>query len=116
MISLNDFNNIIFHNNKNNSHVEEDKETKAMISLWRAVITQALQDAGSDSRKFYSIIERRKSRQWLKGKSRSFFEICALADMNPEYVINQAQLAIRRNCKWRNDLKDGVLLNKLQKV
>ena len=98
------FNKIDFHNlieNQKYYNEEENKEFKAMRALWRAVITQALMDAASSSKKRYYIAERAKARAWLKGNTEDFIEVCELADLDPEYVKTQAKIAISRNCKWR---------------
>ena len=61
-----------FHNlieNQRYYYEEENKEINAMRSLWRAVITQALMDAASSSKKKYYIADKARARAWLKGYS-----------------------------------------------
>ena len=108
MKNISNLNNFNFHNaveNQRYYNEEENKELLGMRSLWRAVITQALMDAASSSKKAYYIAEKAKARAWLKGDSDDFKEVCYLADMDPEYVKTQAKLAIARGCKWRNDFR-----------
>jgi len=108
MAFLSAYNSFIFHNYIENQYCyneEDNQEIKGMRALWRAVITQALMDAASESKKPFCLVERMKARVWLRGKTDDFLEVCHLADMDPEYVRNQAKLAIGRNCKWRNDMK-----------
>lgn len=73
------------------------------IALWRAVITQALMDAGSHSAKPDHRRDRREAIAWLSGGSEDFCEVCMLADKDPEDVRKKAREAIGRNCTWRNN-------------
>lgn len=72
-------------------------------ALWRAVITQALQDAGNNFKnpEFKSI--KAKAIAWLHSDSDDFMEVCLMAGYDPKYVKKRAKEAIKRNCKWRRD-------------
>jgi hypothetical protein len=70
-------------------------------SLWRAVITQALIDAGSNSQKMSHKVERARAISWLSSRSKDFMTVCALADLDPQYVFSKAKEAMARNCQWR---------------
>lgn len=70
-------------------------------ALWKAVITQALMDAGSKSLKPESTQEKRRAIQWLLGGSDDFITVCLHADLDPEYVREKARIAIQRGCVWR---------------
>jgi hypothetical protein len=83
----------------------ENTEAQKMQALWRSVITQALIDAASNSKKKIDKLNRVRAIQWLKGDSEDFFEVCILSDMDPSYVKHKAQQALQRGCKWRNDLR-----------
>ena len=99
----------IFHNQINHNYYyneENNQELNGMRALWRAVITQALMDAASDSKKPFCMAQKIKARAWLRGDSQDFLKVCSLADMDPEYVKIQAKMAIERNCRWRNDFKN----------
>lgn len=76
-----------------------------MQALWRSVITQALIDAASNSKKRIDKLNRARAIEWLKGDSEDFIEVCTLANMNAAYVRQRAQQAMKRGCKWRNDLR-----------
>lgn len=72
-------------------------------SLWRAVITQALMDAGSNSMKKDACYERAQAIAWLAGASPDFHTVCSLADMDTNYIKKKAKEAIKRGCMWRKD-------------
>ena len=69
--------------------------------LWRAVITQALMDAASQSRKSEAKRSRRDAIEWLLGESRDFEAVCDNAGFDPDYVRRRAREALLRNCEWR---------------
>ena len=69
--------------------------------LWRAVITQALMDAASNSAKPDIQRARRDALQWLLSHSSDFETVCDHAGMDPSYVRAKARLAIARGCEWR---------------
>lgn len=83
----------------------ESTEEKRIRGLWRAVIMQMLVDASNNSKKKQYKLYKTRALEWLKGDNADFFTVCALADMDPEYVKYQAKCAISRGCKWRNDSK-----------
>ncbi len=70
-------------------------------SLWRAVITQALMDAGSNSAKMELRKEKARAIAWLSGVSEEFDLVCHLANLPPHYVRKKAKEAMARGCKWR---------------
>lgn len=69
--------------------------------LWRAVITQALMDASSNSQKSENLRHKHEALQWLKGDTDDFLTVCEHAGLDPDYVREQAALAIKRGCSWR---------------
>lgn len=70
-------------------------------SLWRAVITQALMDAASRSRKPEAIRQRHEALEWLLGITRDFEIVCDNAGLDPDYVRTEARAALRRGFVWR---------------
>ncbi len=70
-------------------------------SLWRAVITQALMDAASNSQKSEAIKWKAEAMQWLSGQSEEFLLVCEYAGLDPDYVRENAARAIARGCIWR---------------
>ena len=59
-------------------------------ALWRAVITQALQDALGNSKKREAKYEKFKAKAWLLSMSRDFITVCHHADYDPQYVRRKA--------------------------
>lgn len=85
---------------------EYNEQLNGERSMWRAVITQALMDASSNSKKPENLKARREARNWLRGNNEDFLYICELADMDPQYVRRKARLALARNCVWRQSPKN----------
>jgi len=88
------------------------EEISGEESLWKAVITQALMDAGSNSAKREARVDRARAISWLSGRSCDFLTVCSIAGLEPEYVIERAGQALKRGCKWREDnTLDGRILS-----
>ncbi len=82
--------------------VDKEKiEERAYISLWRSVITQALMDAGSESKKSENKRAKHEAISWLLGGGEEFLTVCEMAEMCPDYVMRKAKEAIGRGCVWR---------------
>lgn len=79
---------------------------KGEMALWTAVITQALMDAGSGSRKPEAQHEKAKAIRWLLGNSEDFVAVCQNAGLDPQYVREKARKAIERGCIWRRATND----------
>lgn len=78
-------------------------ELLGMRALWRAVITQALMDASSNSSKVIDKVEGARARAWFSRNNPDFITVCSYADLDPSYVIEKSKEAIKRGCKWRQD-------------
>lgn len=87
---------------------EMSENINATKAMWRAVITQALMDASSKSKKRENLKAKREAKEWLLGESEDFLCVCCLADMKPEYVKKKIRLALARGCIWRNDKKKKI--------
>jgi len=70
-------------------------------SLWRAVITQALMDAATASRKPEARRIKADAVRWLLTPSEDFDTVCDHAGLDPDYVRSRAIVAMERNCVWR---------------
>lgn len=81
-----------------------DFSVQGEIGLWRAVITQALMDAGNNSKKKEMRHARALAVAWLLSNGDDFFTVCSLAQMDAQYVRSKAREAIKRGCSWRTDL------------
>lgn len=63
-------------------------------ALWRAVIDRALEDATARGKSAQNEVDRRQARTWLLRPSADFAEVCALADLEPDYVRRVAATRI----------------------
>ena len=77
------------------------------VSLWRAVILQALQDAGSNSKKPEFKKNKARAISWLTIESDDLKEVCEMAELPVKYVMKSSAKAIKNNCKWRRDAGFG---------
>lgn len=75
--------------------------------LWRAVITQALMDAASQSRKSEAKRTRSDALHWLLGEGTDFETVCDNAGLDPDYVRTRARRALARGCQWRLPVGEG---------
>lgn len=82
---------------------QEAEHACELRALWKAVITQALMDAGSNSKKLEFKKAKAHAISWLNGDSDDFYQVCIMADMDPDYVKKQAAEAIKRGCKWKKE-------------
>lgn len=74
-------------------------------SIWRAVITQALQDMASQSSKNEARLARIAAENWLH--SADFIDVCVMADMSPDYVLYKIEQARIRGFRWRRQAGQG---------
>lgn len=75
--------------------------------LWRAVITQALMDAASQSRKSDARRSRTDALTWLLSNDSDFETVCDNAGLDPDYVRTRARVALTRGCQWRVPVGEG---------
>lgn len=75
--------------------------------LWRAVITQALMDAASRSRKVEARRARNDALAWLLSGESDFEAVCDNAGLDPDYVRSRARLALQRDFTWRLPVGEG---------
>ena len=69
--------------------------------LWRAVITQALMDAASKSRKSEARRYRTDALSWLLSDTSDFEVVCDNAGLDAEYVRSRVRSALVRDFTWR---------------
>ncbi len=72
-------------------------------ALWKAVITQALMDASSQSKKMELRYEKSQALCWLTGNNEDFRAVCENAGLNPCYIREQSLEALKRDCRWRKE-------------
>ena len=56
------------------------------LKLFRAIITQAIEDAMYEGLDKYKIIDKREAIAWLSSNSNDFKIICHYADINSQYA------------------------------
>jgi hypothetical protein len=86
---------------QNSEHSTNQSFADHESGLWRAVITQALMDAASRSRKPEAIHNRQEALEWLLGLTPDFESVCDNAGLNPDYVRTEARKALHRGFIWR---------------
>ena len=107
----------IFHNIGNIHTTESNysstiykKEIDSFRSLWRAVITQALIDASSNSKKKFAKKQKIEALRWLidDKKNGNLKRVCCLADLEYYEVLKKVKIALSKGCRWRNDKKNNI--------
>lgn len=94
------------YNHTSPNHYEYHQRTEGSFAdheqdVWRAVITQALMDAASQSRKSEAKRTRKDALQWLLTDSRDFEAVCDNAGFDPGYIRRRAKEALSRGFEWR---------------
>jgi hypothetical protein len=87
-------------------NTDKEDPNSAYTALWRAVITQALMDAGSQSKKMQMKKEKARAISWLNGESQDFKDVCENASLDVDYVKAKAREAIKNECVWRVPTKN----------
>ena len=105
----------IFHNytkgnlelKVNEDNLFTNEELHSYHSLWKAVITQALIDPSSNSKKKFSRKNKLEAIRWLTSKDEEvgLKKVCQLADINYKNISCKIKNALLKGCKWRNDNK-----------
>lgn len=70
--------------------------TRHEQALWRAVITQMLTDAFSNSHKAEAQQHKREAMVWLRGNSRDFRTVCDYAGFDPDYIRQHVRHLMKR--------------------
>lgn len=70
-------------------------------ALWVAVVTQAMMDGLSRSRKPEDQFAKFEAIRWLTGGSADFYDVCLLAGLDPDDVRVRAGRALSDNATWR---------------
>lgn len=76
-------------------------------ALWVAVITQAMMDALSRSKKTESRYQKHEATCWLTGNSKDFTDVCLCAGMDPDYVRRKAKNILSSPRPWRAAAGEG---------
>ena len=75
----------------------KDYTTSPEVSLYKAIITQAIIDATNTSILPQPKTLEKEAKNWIFGKSEYFQRICYLAGIEPDFVVKITQEAIRLN-------------------
>ena len=82
------------------------------LKLFRAIITQAIEDAMYDGLYKYKIIDKREAIAWLTSNSNDFKIICHFADINSEYATMKFAKAMKLDIYTLTDMQHKVIQNK----
>ena len=85
------------------------------LRLFRAIITQAIDDAMYDGLYNYKIIDKREAVAWLTGNSSDFKMICHYADLNSEYASTKFAKAMKLDIYSLTDMQNKVIQNRSER-
>ena len=85
------------------------------LRLFRAIITQAIEDAMYNGLYKYKIIDKREAIAWLTGNSNDFRMICHFADINNEYASLKFTKAMKLDIYTLTDMQNKVMQNRPQR-
>lgn len=85
---------------------EADFKAEKFCRVWQKVIYQAFIDAGNTSKKLRAKVQKKRAINWLKGEEDSFYEVCLLAGLEPNYVKKQVAKTLRRSSQWIGDSQE----------
>lgn len=72
------------------------------ISLWRAVILQAIIDSTSNYKRKEYQLEKKKAQSWLTNMNEDFKTVCLMAGYEPYYVQTKARNILHNQSKIKN--------------
>ena len=81
------------------------------LRLFRAIITQAIDDAMYDGLYKYKIIDKREAVAWLTSNSNDFKMICHFADINSDYASMKFAKAMKLDIYNLTDMQNKVIQN-----
>ena len=85
------------------------------LRLFRAIITQAIDDAMYDGLYKYKIIDKREAVAWLTSNSNDFKMICHFADINSDYASMKFAKAMKLDIYTLTDMQNKVILNRSER-
>ena len=85
------------------------------LKLFRAIITQAIDDAMYDGLYKYKIIDKREAVAWLTGNSNDFKMICHFADINSDYASMKFAKAMKLDIYTLTDMQNKVIQNRSER-
>ena len=90
-------------------------EKSPELKLFRAIITQAIDDAMYDGLDKYKIIDKREAISWLTSNTNDFKMICTYADINSEYASVKFAKAMTLDLYSLTDIQNKIIQNKPQR-
>ena len=90
-------------------------EKSPELKLFRAIITQAIEDAMYNGLDKYKIIDKREAVSWLTSNANDFKTICHLADINSEYASPKFVKAMKLDVYSLTDIQNKIIQNKPQR-
>ena len=85
------------------------------LRLFRAIITQAIEDAMYDGLYKYKIIDKREAVAWLTSNSNDFKMICHFADINSDYASMKFAKAMKLDIYTLTDMQNKVIQNRSER-
>ena len=82
------------------------------LRLFRAVITQAIEDAMYEGQDRYKIMDKREAIAWLTSNNNDFKVICNYADINSEYATMKFAKAMKLDIYTLTDMQHKVIQNR----
>ena len=79
-------------------------DTRGEVSLWRAVITQAIIDSVNTSKRGDRKKAKESALNWFDMANENFLLVCKFAEMCPDEVIVKSLAAIKSCNKWKRNL------------
>ena len=85
------------------------------LKLFRAIITQAIDDAMYDGLDKYKIIDKREAISWLISNTNDYQMICHYADINSEYATMKFAKAMKLDIYNLTDIQNKIVQNKTKR-
>ena len=82
------------------------------LRLFRAIITQAIEDAMYEGQDRYKIMNKREAIAWLTSNNNDFKVICNYADINSEYATMKFTKAMKLDIYKLTNTQNIVIKNK----
>ena len=82
------------------------------LRLFRAVITQAIEDAMYEGQDRYKIMDKREAIAWLTSHNNDFKLICHYADISSDYATVKFTKAMNLDIYKLTDTQNRVIKNK----
>lgn len=65
-------------------------------ALWQSVIMQAVLDTMNNSKRTSEKVAKNASISWFSMENHDFLEVCTMAEMEPQYIINNVKILMNK--------------------